>query len=726
MSRLTDLLQKVSKLDPSLGAALSNEYQAVINSRNYGLVFEKHQPEAVELPSVTPSRGSTVRILPPRGESDMSKADPRLWTVKCVTSARGGDVPRRYTLIERGVPDVEREVREDVPGDELIVVSEFQDTIYPGLVETDSVINAGDADKPAHVVLNSENYHALELLSYTHRHAVDVIYIDPPYNTGAKDWKYNNDYVGSDDVYRHSKWLSFMDRRLKLAKELLNPTDSVLIVTIDEKEYLRLGLLLEQIFPEAQIQMISSVINPKGVARAGFSRVDEYVFFVMLGTAHPKRLPLEEAWDLYPQKGAELQTEPTPTKKKSPGWNSMMRSGSNSRRADRENLFYPIYADPIKREVVGYGEPIPPGEHKAPEREGLVSILPIRADGSEGRWQCGGSEMLRRKEQGRIRLGRKTSYGFVVNYLPKGEWEDIENGLYDIEGFADDGSIIAYLHDDVDKDRRAPSQWHLPSHNASENGSTLLRAFLPGRKFPFPKSLYAVEDTLRFFVKDKPQAVVLDFFAGSGTTAHAVMRLNKQDNGSRRSISVTNNEVSADEQVQLRMDGLRPGDPEWERWGICDYITKPRITAAITGNTPGSLPIKGTYKFTDEFPMSEGFPENARFYTLTYLSPNVVAAGRAFRTIAPMLWLAAGQQGRVIDDLGEQGWDATDYYGVVEDIDNLRKFVEAVNSRPMCRSVFIVTDDDGAFELAAQAVRDDMKTYRLYESYLNNFEIVNR
>src|SRR5699024_10847896 len=147
MSRLTDLLQKVSKLDPSLGAALSNEYQAVINSRNYGLVFEKHQPEAVELPSVTPSRGSTVRILPPRGESDMSKADPRLWTVKCVTSARGGDVPRRYTLIERGVPDVVREVREDVPGDELIVVSEFQDTIYPGLVETDSVINAGDADK---------------------------------------------------------------------------------------------------------------------------------------------------------------------------------------------------------------------------------------------------------------------------------------------------------------------------------------------------------------------------------------------------------------------------------------------------------------------------------------------------------------------------------------------------------------------------------------------------
>lgn len=249
---------------------------------------------------------------------------------------------------------------------------------------------------------------------------------------------------------------------------------------------------------------------------------------------------------------------------------------------------------------------------------------------------------------------------------------------------------------------------------------------MPDRRFPFPKSLYAVEDALRFFVKDKPEATVLDFFSGSGTTAHAVMRLNKQDNGRRRSISITNNEVSADEQVKLRKQGLRPGDPDWEKCGICDYITKPRITAAITGITPEGEPVKGDYKFTDEFPMSEGFPENARFYTLNYLSPNVVTAGRVFQSVAPMLWLAAGQQGRVIEDLGDQGWDVTNYYGVIEEMDNLREFVDAVNATPHCRTVFIVTDDDGAFELAAQAVRDDMKTYRLYESYLSNFEIVNR
>src|SRR5699024_10406888 len=108
---------------------------------------------------------------------------------------------------------------------------------------------------------------------------------------------------------------------------------------------------------------------------------------------------------------------------------------------------------------------------------------------------------------------------------------------------------------------------------------------LPDRTFPFPKSLYAVEDALSFAVQDKPEAKILDFFSGSGTTAHAVMRLNKQDSGRRQCISITNNEVSAEEQRKLRRAGLRPGDPEWEALGICDYITKPRVTAAITGRT---------------------------------------------------------------------------------------------------------------------------------------------
>ena len=146
-------------------------------------------------------------------------------------------------------------------------------------------------DKPFHTVINAENFHALQTLLFTHRGKVDAIYIDPPYNTGAKDWKYNNDYVEGDDLYRHSKWLAFMERRLLLAKELLNPDDSVLIVTIDEKEYLRLGLLLEQTFPEARHPDGDVSDQPAGRSRDGeFSRVDEYIFFVFVRCSAQRRV----------------------------------------------------------------------------------------------------------------------------------------------------------------------------------------------------------------------------------------------------------------------------------------------------------------------------------------------------------------------------------------------------------------------------------------------------
>src|SRR5947199_4495977 len=118
---------------------------------------------------------------------------------------------------------------------------------------------------------------------FTRRGRIDCGYSVPPYNTGAKDWKYSNHYVESDDLYRHSKWLAMMERRLLLAKELLNPDDSVLIVTIDEKEHLRLGLLLEQVFPDARTHIVTSVISSQASVRAGScSRFDMYIHFVFV------------------------------------------------------------------------------------------------------------------------------------------------------------------------------------------------------------------------------------------------------------------------------------------------------------------------------------------------------------------------------------------------------------------------------------------------------------
>jgi len=329
-------------------------------------------------------------------------------------------------------------------------------------------------------------------------------------------------------------------------------------------------------------------------------------------------------------------------------------------------------------------------------------------------------------EAGHARLGRWRDSETTVYYLKRGERTKLENGLFPVTGTRSDGSVITdateyeatFIPTDV---------WRIKAHDAGHHGSSIIRALIPGRKFDFPKSLYAVEDALRFFVKDKPDAVVLDFFSGSGTTAHAIMRLNREDDredgGRRQCISVTNNEVSAGEQRGLRRRGLRPGDPEWESQGICDYITKPRVTAAITGRTPEGDPIKGDYKFTDEFPMSDGFEENAAFFTLTYEAPLSVRHNRAFDRIAPMLWMRAGSQGRIITDLGEDGWDVAETYGVLENLDQAGDFVARVAEEESVRTAFIVTDDDSAFQMVCRDLPSQVLPVRLYESYLQNFQL---
>jgi adenine-specific DNA-methyltransferase len=290
-------------------------------------------------------------------------------------------------------------------------------------------------------------------------------------------------------------------------------------------------------------------------------------------------------------------------------------------------------------------------------------------------------------------------------------------------GHDPDGAVLA-----VYRERKGviPKRvWNMPSHNAENGGSLILSRLIPDRRFPFPKSLFAIEDSLRFFVGLKPNAVILDFFSGSGTAAHAVMRLNRQDGGSRQCISVTNNEVAADEQKSLREKGLRPGDADWEQWGICDYITKPRVKAAITGKTPSGEPVKGEYKFTDEFPMAQGFKENAEFFTLTYESPVAVNYNMAFARIAPLLWLRAGSRGKRIDKLPAEGWAVVETYGLLTELDKATPFVRAVGEAKEACVAYIVTDDDRRFQAIARRLRDGVEPVRLYESYLTNFSFAN-
>lgn len=712
MSRLTDLIARAKAKDPELGADLDREFKVLSSRLPFGLNFERHSPEAVELPLRPIRKGDKVRVLPERGST--KKGDQRLWQVKAIHK-----VKKLADLELLGAAEAETQL---AALEDLVVVAEFRDTIYPGLVSTGKVERGGG--KPFHTVINGENYHVLKALTYTHRGKVDAIYIDPPYNSRAKDWKYNNDYVEPGDIYQHSKWLAMMERRLMIAKELLNPAGSVLIVTIDEKEYLRLGLLLEQVFPDAAakdqgIQMVTSVISAKGAVRVGkFSRVEEHIFVITLGEA------AVTPWYrnmLDPADGDGAETSGLE-------WLGLRRREPSSTRGARPNQFYPIFVHEKTGLLHSVGnaveDDVDRGSIEIPD--GTVALWPLKPNGTEMLWGLTPDVLRRNWKNGYARVNKwdaKKKSG-NVQYLPGGTISLIQNGQIKITGKAKDGSVIGIVA--VDEEDSPPKRvWNLPSHNAEIGGTNVLSSLIPGRRFPYPKSLYAVEDTLRFFIAGNPQAIVLDFFSGSGTTAHAVMRLNRQDRGNRQCISVTNNEVAADEHKALREQRLRPGDIEWERHGICDYITKPRVAAAISGKTPDGEPIMGDYKFTDEFPIADGFEENAEFFTLTYEARDAINHNLAYARVAPLLWLRAGARGSRIDKLPADGWAVADTYGLLTEVDQATPFIKAVNKVNELRIAYIVTDDDRRFQAIAKRLSDGVEPVRLYESYLTNFSFAN-
>ncbi|MFE4822858.1 site-specific DNA-methyltransferase [Streptomyces sp. NPDC056704] len=721
--------------DRALAQDIRDHIKALAERRSFGLNFERHTPETVELPGRPIRKGDKVRFLAPRG-ADPKSVDQHLWRVMSIT--RNGD-GRTASLARQLSPDSNEFETVSRACDLLIVVAEFRDPIYPGLVSTGKVERG--SDKPFHTVINAENFHALQTLLYTHEAKVDAIYIDPPYNTGDSDWKYNNDYVDSDDIYRHSKWLAFMERRLKMAKRLLRPDNSVLIVTIDEKEYLRLGLLLEQTFPEADIQMVSSVINRAASFRKGrFARVDEYIFYVFVGQGHISpwvSTMLDESVDQNADAATEQNTDegtgqdpeeraPKTTAMPTVWFTAVRRGTGSAERSGRPALFYPVILDAASGALVKIGDPLPKDAPRSqyPLEPGTVAVWPLAKDGREQRWRFSATKMREYFAAGTARLGKRDAVTGLrpITYLQPGTLTNISNGTFVVTGKSPEGALELALADGAMKDVTPRSVWNQTSHFARDHGTNLVKSLLGEKRFEFPKSLYAVEDSLRFIVADKPNAVIVDFFAGSGTTAHAVMRLNRQDGGRRQSISVTNNEVSAEEQAGLRSRGLRPGDAEWEALGICDYVTKPRIQAAVTGLTPSGNAVKTDYKFTDEFPIEDGFEENVEFFTMTYEAPRSIAHHRSFEAVAPILWLKSGAKGTRIDRAAGE-FAVADTYGVLFDLDASRAFLDALVTSELVRMAYIVTDDDRAFQMICSELPPHVEPIRLYESYLTNFKI---
>lgn len=568
MAAIDDLIAQIE--DKVLRERLMVETNRITKDKKFGLVFEDHLPELTPIYSAQVKKNSKVALR------DGNLVD--LWRVLFV---KDGEAHCR---------NIGSGVTRQIPVDNLVVVRQFGEPIFPALVPMDKVQN-GPVDTPWHTLIEADNHHALQLLEYLYAGKVDCIYIDPPYNTGARDWKYNNDYVDTNDRWRHSKWLAMMRRRLSLARILLHPKKGVLIVTIDEHEVHHLGMLLEEMFPSAFRQMVTIVITPGGVTQGRFARVEEYAFYCF----NEEASPAFSKDDLLSQEVAVNNASSETF------WQSLIRRGVNARREDRPGMFYPIFIDPDRKKIVSIGEPLPRGElpDYSEAAKGKVA-WPIRSDGSLGRWRIGPSSCKSFLKSGFLKLGGydKKRQTWTVLYLQRNTLSDIESGTIEITGKDEESGAVELAYTEgYGKLKPIKTVWNRSLHHAGSHGSTLLRNILrDSNKFAFPKSIYSTKDAIAAIVRDRPQALIIDFFAGSGTTLHSINLLNAIDGGKRRCILVTNNEVSEDEARYLsNKEGLRPGDSAWEAQGVCRSVAWPRSKYTILGQRDDGSVLEGEY-----------------------------------------------------------------------------------------------------------------------------------
>lgn len=307
---------------------------------------------------------------------------------------------------------------------------------------------------------------------------VKLIYIDPPYNppSNSNTFIYNNNF-------NHSSWLTFMKNRIEVAKELLTD-DGVLICAIDENELAYLGVLIDEVFGgERESHYITIIHNPRGIQGTNFSYTHEYAIFVIpkgLKTIGNRKI---EAKDI--------------------SWRNLRDNGGESLRTDAKNCFYPIIVK--DGEVIGFGnitkDEINPNANEL-QTDGSIYIYPIDPNGTERKWRYA-----------------RQSVDKIKNLLRAKE----SKGIWQIEIGKDFGQYRTV--------------WQDPRYDANEYGTKLVKSLVPDSEFDFPKSLWNVYDCLYAVVADDPNAIVLDFFGGSGTTAHAILELNK-DGGNRKFIIV--------------------------------------------------------------------------------------------------------------------------------------------------------------------------------------------
>lgn len=326
------------------------------------------------------------------------------------------------------------------------------------------------------LLIHSENFQALNLLQARYREQVSQLYTDPPYNAKSSEILYKNNY-------KHSSWNSLMFSRLQFVQKLLSKKSSVTIA-IDENEYLNLGYILKQIYPEHKHTCVTVIHNPGGIQGKNFSYTHEYAYFV------------------YPSDGVYIgvlnrdEVEATPLR----DW-----GGEESKRDTAATCFYPIY---IKDgEIIGFGDVCEDNFHpdKAVEEleDGDLIIYPIDSNGVERKW----------------RFARDT----IESILHELKCEKVNN----------EWAIRRYK-----SDYRYKTVWFDKNYNANTQGSKLLGNMLGGKFFDFPKSLFTVQDSILAVVPQQKTPIVLDCFAGSGTTGHAIIDMQRRNKGYRKYILI--------------------------------------------------------------------------------------------------------------------------------------------------------------------------------------------
>ena len=361
---------------------------------------------------------------------------------------------KRYGLVwEDKIEEVEEQLQEQLP-----ILNEV----------TEKRILSTKEDAPNHILIEGDNLHALTCLSYTHEGKIDVIYIDPPYNTGNKDFVYNDSYVDSEDDFRHSKWLSFMNKRLRIARRLLSDK-GVIFISIDDNEQAALKLLCDEVFCEKNfVGLVSRATGTTtGQDTGSLGKACDYI---LVYSKYPNfqigGIPLSQKeldrYDMVDEKGAYSILQ-------------LRRTGGEDRREDRPTMFFPIVA-PDGTEVYPYGP-----------------------TGYESRWRVG-PEKVKKMQQDNLLYFKKDK---------EGNWK------------------VYYKFYAEGKTKRPSNLW--TDLDGNKKAQIELKGIIPDVKFETPKPIQLIKQCVE--LSSSLDSVILDFFAGSGTTMHAVMQLNNEDGG---------------------------------------------------------------------------------------------------------------------------------------------------------------------------------------------------